>query len=483
MALPKLTSENRSSLFNLIGITSGIIIGFYLKYFYKNKSWNNRELMQLQFIGELFLRSVNCLILPLIISSIVCASCRVCKSKNIGLMAFYYYTTTTVLGITLCVVLAQTIQPGKFYQNDELLKIKYNKKFITTDILLDLLRYIICLNNFIYLENNLIVFFKNYLRNLVPDNLIEACISQYQTILIEPENSNKDIYQWNISHRYGAGTNVLGVVSFSLLLGISIGKMKEKGKPLEELFQSLSDIVTEIMSWLMTLIPIGVLFLIPGKLLETQDIGIMLSRLGIYVLTVLLGLFIQGFIILPFVYFICTNKSPIEIFKNIGPAIITAIGTSSSTATIPMTLKCLDKIGVNKKVSRFVVPLGATINMDGIALYETIGAIFIIQLRGFDYSLMGIISIAIMCTVSCIGAAGLPSGGHVMLIVVLESIGIPPEDVTLIITIDCFVDRLRTAVNIIADALGASLISHYCHDEISTIELNEFQQLQMPFVE
>lgn len=148
MALIKLTTENRSSLFNLIGITSGIIIGFCLKYFYKNKSWSDRELMQLQFVGELFLRSVNCLILPLIISSIVCASCRVCKSKNIGLMAFYYYTTTTVLGITLCVVLAQTIQPGKFYQNP--LKIEYSKKFITTDILLDLLRYVNCSNNFIY---------------------------------------------------------------------------------------------------------------------------------------------------------------------------------------------------------------------------------------------------------------------------------------------------------------------------------------------
>ncbi|XP_011306752.1 excitatory amino acid transporter 3 [Fopius arisanus] len=437
-------SEKHSTIFTLIGVICGFIIGIILKSF-TSQPWADRNIMYFQFPGELFLRSVNCLIIPLIVSSIVSATCRVSDSGSIGIKAAMYYFTTTTLGITLSVLLAVTIQPGRFHkiQNEGF---QFSQEFVTTDTFLDLIR------------------------NLVTDNLVKSCMYQYQTVLINRENvtddsQEGDIYSWVISHKDNPGTNVLGLVGFSLLLGVAIGRTKDQGKPLLDFFRTLSDVSMMVMDSIIMVVPIGVLFLIPAKILQTEDIGGMMSRLGVYIATVFLGLLIHGLIVLPTVYFICTRKSPFTILSKIGPAIITAIGTSSSTATVPVTLKCLDGLNINRKVSRFMVPIGATINMDGIALYETIGALFIIQLRGLEFSLPGVIAIAITCTVSCIGAAGLPNGGYVMLIVVLQSIGIPAEDVTLIITIDCFVDRIRTTVNIIADALGSSLVSHFTEPE------------------
>lgn len=190
------------------------------------------------------------------------------------------------------------------------------------------------------------------------------------------------------------------------------------------------------------------------------DFSLIFKQLGAYILTVFIGLILQGFLILPILYFLLTRRSPYKIIMKLGPAFATAFGTSSSTATVPVTIKCLEEVGIDPKVLKFVVPIGATINMDGIALYETVGAIFIIQMRGLNFSLFKIITISITCTISCIGAAGLPSGGYVMLIMVLNSIGVPVDDIALIIAIDCFVDRFRTTINIISDALGSGIISY-----------------------
>ncbi|XP_043283977.1 excitatory amino acid transporter 3-like [Venturia canescens] len=444
--------EHRLTIATLVGIFSGGLIGAVLKNF-TEQPWTERAIMFFQFPGDVFLRTVNMLIIPLVVSSIVSASCNLSKSGTIGLKALYYYTATTTLGITLSVILSQTIRPGEIHRNDNSTIAGGSKNFIATDIFLDLFR------------------------NLFTDNIVTACVSQYQTFLIEPSNASSDdgdsIYFWKISSRETDGTNILGLVMWSLLLGIAIGHIGNRGKPLLHFFDSLSGVMMMTMDKVTQLAPFGVLFLVPGKILETDDIGAMLTRLGVYVMTVFLGLIIHGLVVLPTLYFVCTRKSPFKILAKVGPAFVTACGTSSSTATVPMTLKCLDRIGVDRKVSRFVVPLGATINMDGIALYETIGAMFIIQLRGLDISLIKVIAISITCTVSCIGAAGLPNGGYMMLILVLNSIGIPASDVMLIITIDCLVDRFRTTVNIVADSLGAGVISHLTRNEEALERLDE----------
>jgi len=321
-------------------------------------------------------------------------------------------------------------------------------------------------------------------RNLLPENLVHACMYQHQTVLKQPANASTEvsvpIEEWPITSEYVAGTNVLGLVFHSLLLGVTIGKTGIRGKPLSDFFNCLADVMMGIMEWITLIAPFGVSFLIAGRMLEIDDLSDIISRLGFYILTVFVGLLLQGFVILPFLHWITTRRSPYKIISKLGPAFATAIGTSSSTATVPYTIRCLEDLGVNSKITKFIIPIGAAINMDGIALYETIGAIFIIQLRGLQFSLLKIIIISITCTVSCVGAAGIPSGGYMMLIMVLNSIGVPAEDVTLIIAVDWFVDRFRTTINIIGDALGASIISRFCkkdleedlEDEIRPLETN-----------
>lgn len=429
----------------IIGAAGGITLGLTIKQL-SAEPWTERELMYIKFPGELFMRLVNCLILPLITSSIISATCNVTKSGHIGVMALYYYTTTTVLGIALSILLVQTIKPGVILRNEDAIFKTTERYYMTIDTLLDLLR------------------------NLIPDNLIAACLTQYQTILKKPENSEDPIEKWPLSSEHISGTNVLGLVFLCLLIGLAIGSVGSSGKPLFTFFQALSEVMMKIMDWVIMAVPLSVLCLITGKILEVDDFGTLIQQLGIYVLVVFSGLIIQGFILLPLVYFLATRCNPYKVISEIGPALVTACGTSSSTATVPVTIKCLDSIGIDRNVSRFTIPIGATINMDGIALYETIGAIFIIQLHGLEFSTMKIIVISVTCTISCIGAAGLPNGGYVMLIMVLNSVGVPAEDVSLIIAIDWFVDRFRTTINIVADALGAGIISHHCKKDISNIE-------------
>ncbi|XP_014211276.1 excitatory amino acid transporter 3-like [Copidosoma floridanum] len=443
----------------LLGISFGVLLGLGLKR-WTTQPWNERQLMYLYFPGELFLRVVNCLILPLVVSSIISASAGLGKSGSIGRMALFYYITTTTLGITLCVFLSETIRPGEWgatVANDSNVtnhQPESQVKFVTVDTLLDLMR------------------------NLFPENLIQACLSQYQTVLLEPDQSNApatepevSLYEMGISHRYTPGTNVLGLVFFGLVFGLTLGTMPDNNKqPLHDFFQSLAAAVAEMIDYAIRAAPIAVVFLIASKILRSsrdhhhheqqyEEAALEAQRLGVFVSTVFAGLAIQALVALPLAYLAIAYRSPYRLLAKIGPALATAFGTSSSTATVPTTIRCLDQVGVDPQVSRFVAPIGATINMDGIALYETLGALFIMQMRRVELSIVQTVAISITCTLSCIGAAGMPSGGYAMLIMVLNSLGIPAEDVALIIAVDSFVDRFRTMVNIVADCLGAGIIS------------------------
>ncbi|XP_047347423.1 excitatory amino acid transporter 3-like [Vespa velutina] len=419
-----------------LGVSGGVIFGLVLKYC-TPQPWSQRKIMYIKFPGEIFMSLTNSIILPLVVSSVVSATCNLSKSGPIGLMALCYYSVTTSIGIILSVILTQSIRPGKLLNNENLTSDLASKHFMTIDTLLDLLR------------------------NLISDNLIKACFMQYQTVLKEPENTTKvPINEWAITHQDIPGTDVIGLVFFSLLLGLAAGKLGEKNRPLLNVIDSFSQVMMNIMNWIIMIAPIGTFFLIPGRILEMTDFSLIFKQLGAYILTVFIGLILQGFLILPILYFLLTRRSPYKIIMKLGPAFATAFGTSSSTATVPVTIKCLQELGIDPKVLRFVVPIGATINMDGIALYETVGAIFIIQMRGLNFSLFKIIAISITCTISCIGAAGLPSGGYMMLIMVLNSIGVPVDDIALIIAIDCFVDRFRTTINIISDAFASGIISY-----------------------
>lgn len=311
-------------------------------------------------------------------------------------------------------------------------------------------------------------------RNMFPPNLVQAAISQFQTALIPPTEEeiakagrNLTLYDWKITKKSEEQPNLMGLVVFSVIMGVTLSRMGISGKPLLDFFCSLGAAMMIITNWVIWISPIGVFFLIAGKLLEMESFEVIVGQLGMYFMTVMLGLFIHGFIILPIYFTVCTRKLPFRFIGNLSQALFTAFGTASSNATLPVSMRLLEtKNGVDTRVSRFVMPIGATINMDGTALYEAVAAIFISQVRNVGLSLGQLIAVSITATAASIGAAGIPQAGLVTMVMVLDTVGLPPEDVTLIIAVDWLLDRFRTTINVLGDSLGAGIVNHLSKREL-----------------
>ncbi|XP_054630388.1 solute carrier family 1 member 3a isoform X3 [Dunckerocampus dactyliophorus] len=264
------------------------------------------------------------------------------------------------------------------------------------------------------------------------------------------------------------GVNALGLVVFSMCFGLIIGSMREQGQPLRDFFDCLNEAIMRLVAIIMWYAPIGILFLIAGKIVEMDDITSMGGQLGMYTVTVICGLLIHAILVLPTLYFIVTRKNPFIFIAGLLQALITALGTSSSSATLPITFKCLEENNkVDKRVTRFVLPVGATINMDGTALYEALAAIFIAQVNNYDLNFGQILTISITATAASIGAAGIPQAGLVTMVIVLTSVGLPTDDITLIIAVDWFLDRLRTTTNVLGDSIGAGIVEHLSRHELT----------------
>ncbi|ROL52093.1 Excitatory amino acid transporter 5 [Anabarilius grahami] len=262
------------------------------------------------------------------------------------------------------------------------------------------------------------------------------------------------------------GMNVLGIVIFSATMGIMLGRMGPNGSALVNFCQSLNEAVLKIVAIVIWYFPFGIVFLVAGKILEMSDPSAMGKKLGFYAITVVMGLILHGLFILPSMYFFITKKSPIVYIRGILQALLISLATSSSSATLPITFKCLlENNHIDRRIIRFVLPVGATINMDGTALYEAVAAIFIAQVNNYELDFGQIITISITATAASIGAAGIPQAGLVTMVIVLTSVGLPTDDITLIIAVDWALDRFRTMVNVMGDALATGIMAHICRKD------------------
>ncbi|GAB6028821.1 hypothetical protein CHUAL_004630 [Chamberlinius hualienensis] len=458
----KCLKSNVLTILTMTSVLAGVGLSIILRQ--RTEKWTQREIMYITFPGDLFLRMLKCLILPLIVSSMVAAlgGLDLKLSGKIGVRAIVYYMVTTFMAVILGIILVSSIHPGAG-NPDEIVRAGDSGNVTTVDTLMDLIR------------------------NLFPPNIVESCISYYRTVLVQPtelplsnltdflnatdENATlsaaQDLYSWEIKSEVAAGTNILGLVSFSIILGIAIGYMQEKGKPLLQFFHAMGEAMMLLTSWVIWLSPIGILFLVCGKMLEMKTFSVIIGQLGMYFLTVMIGLFIHGFLVIPAIYAITTRSLPFQFIVNLFEALITAFGTASSSATLPVTLRCLeDKNGVDRRVARFVIPIGATINMDGTALYEAVAAIFIAQVRRVPLDAGKIVAVSITATAASIGAAGIPQAGLITMVMVLNAVGLPAEDVTLIIVVDWLLDRFRTLINVLGDSVGAGIVNHLSKAEL-----------------
>jgi len=465
-AIGRVLRQNLLTIATMGGVVAGIVLGVVLKSS-KEEQWSMRDAMYVKYVGTLFLSMLKCVIIPLVIPSLISAigSMDLSLSSKVGVRAIVYYLVTTVFAVILGIILVVSIRPGGGQEHlSEESDLSKRRNITTADTLMDLVR------------------------NMFPPNIVAATMHQTKLELVYPgENNvtdsegniiidvgNKDT--WKFKKMQSNSTNILGLVVFAVVTGIAIAQCGEDGKPLLKFFESISIVMMKVTTWIIHLAPVGVCFLIAGQILEMEDVAGEFAKLGYYFFTVLLGLAIHGCLVLPVLFGLITRSLPFRFIANMGNAIVTAFGTASSSATLPVTINALEeKNKVDSRISRFVLPIGATINMDGTALYEAVAALFIAQLSGVEPNIGQIIAISITATAASIGAAGIPQAGLVTMVMVLDTVGLPSESVSIILSVDWLLDRFRTAINVLGDSIGAGIVNHLSKEELLRLDKQEHE--------
>ena len=361
-------------------------------------------------MGDIFIKALKMIIIPLIFTSIISGIANVGSGDNLGRLGFKtigYYLSTSTAALFTGLVIVNIFKPGVgadlgFANQVEGLGVAKES-------------------------------FGSTLMNIVPDNLFVAMV----------ENQ------------------MLSIIFFAILMGFFITKTKEKSqKILLGFFDSLFELIMKITLFVIRFTPYGIFGIVAKQIAENNDLGELFSRLGLFMLVVILALFIHGFIVLPLVLKAIGRVSPIKHFNAMRTPLITAFSTSSSNATLPLTMNAVKKnSGVSTKISSFTLPLGATVNMDGTALYELVAAMFIAQAYGIELTFTEQIIGVLTGLLASIGAAGIPMAGLVMISVVLSAMGLPLEGVGLILAVDRILDMFRTTVNVWSDSCGAVIIA------------------------
>ncbi|KAM7246028.1 hypothetical protein CapIbe_002326 [Capra ibex] len=467
--------RNGLLILSVLSVTVGCLLGFFLR----TRRLSPQEISYFQFPGELLMRMLKMLILPLVVSSLMSglASLDAKTSSRLGILTVAYYLWTTFVAVIVGIIMVSIIHPGGAAQK-EMTEQSGKPIMSSADPLLDLIR------------------------NMFPANLVEATFKQYRTkttpvvkspTVASEEAPSRRILIYGVQEENGSrvqnfaldltpppevvyksepgtsdGMNVLGIVIFSATMGIMLGRMGDSGAPLVSFCQCLNESVMKIVAVAVWYFPFGIVFLIAGKILEMDNPTTVGKKLGFYAVTVVCGLVVHGLFILPLLYFFITKKNPIVFIRGILQALLIALATSSSSATLPITFKCLlENNHIDRRIARFVLPVGATINMDGTALYEAVAAIFIAQVNNYELDFGQIITISITATAASIGAAGIPQAGLVTMVIVLTSVGLPTDDITLIIAVDWALDRFRTMINVLGDALAAGIMAHVCRKDFA----------------
>ncbi|KAJ8247523.1 hypothetical protein GJAV_G00247360 [Gymnothorax javanicus] len=463
--------QNMLLTLTVLGVIVGSVSGTLLRYVSPLPS---DIIMIIGFPGEILMRMLKMVILPLIISSLITglAGLDAKSSGRLGTRAMVYYMSTTIVAALLGVVLVLAIHPGNPKLKARLGAGNKNDEVSSLDAFLDLIR------------------------NLFPENLIQACFQQIQTVTKKVEqipdyteevNSTMDDFLLSGTKappqpvivikkalQFKGGMNVLGLIGFFIAFGICMGKMGDKARLMLDFFNILNEIVMRLVTMIMWYSPLGIACLI--WIISIKDLEVVARQLGLYMVTVVVGLIIHGGIFLPLIYFVIVRKNPFTFFMGMFQAWITALGTASSAGTLPVTFRCLEEnLGIDKRVTRFVLPVGATINMDGTALYEAVAAIFIAQMNGIQLDPGQIVTVSLTATLASVGAASIPSAGLVTMLLILTAVGLPTQDISLLVAVDWLLDRFRTSVNVVGDSFGAGIVYHLSKEELDSLDSNHMR--------
>ncbi|XP_064173758.1 neutral amino acid transporter A isoform X1 [Anguilla rostrata] len=425
---------------------SGVLAGVGLGMMVRNMNLTRAQMTYFAFPGEMLLRMLKMIILPLVVCSLIsgAASLDTRSLGKLGGIAVSYFLVTTLIASAIGVALAFIIKPGVgaggLNSNKLGLEtVSANKE--TTDSFLDLAR------------------------NLFPANLVAAAFRSYATnykMITAGNNTNGTlIYEKVPVGMEIEGMNILGLVLFAMVFGVALRKLGDEGEELIRFFNAFNEATMVLVSWIMWYVPIGIMFLVGSKIVEMEDVVLLVTSLGKYIFASILGHMIHGGIVLPLIYFGFTRKNPFSFLAGLITPFTTAFATCSSSATLPTMMKCVEENnGVDKRISRFILPIGATVNMDGAAIFQCVAAVFIAQLNNTELNAGQIFTILVTATASSVGAAGIPAGGIITIAIILEAIGLPTNDLSLMLAVDWIVDRTTTVVNVEGDALGAGILHH-----------------------
>ncbi len=394
-------NKNWLLYFILVGIVLGGICGW----------WFGPQMMAVAWIGEIFLNALKMLVIPLIISSLIVGISGlgdITKVGKTGLITLVYFMTTTGISVVIGLCMVNLIDPGlsveMVMEIPEKVAGKEDKGII--DILM----------------------------SFISPNLVKSMMEM----------------------------DILPIIIFSLVFGGALTTLGEKGKIVINFFDAVNEAIMKMVHLVLYLAPLGIFALIASKLGAAgggDAFWAELMKIGKYAFTVIAALLLHALVVLPAILIFVTRRSPIKFFKGASAALTTAFSTASSSATLPVTIECAEENNkVSRRASLFVLPIGATVNMDGTAMYEAIAAIFIAQMIGVDLGFTEQIIIFVTATLAAIGAAGIPEAGLVTMIMVLQSVGLPLEGIGMLLSIDWFLDRCRTTVNVWGDSIGAAVV-------------------------
>ncbi len=401
--------ENKLVIAIFIGGLAGIMCGWLF----------GPKMLAIAWIGDLFLDALKMMIIPLIVGAVISGVTSlgdIRKLGKVGGITLLYYASTTACAVLIGLIMVNVIQPGD--------GINYQTETISESI-----------------SNRDNINLTELVRSLISPNIISAA----------------------------SNTQLLPIIVFCLLFGAALTTLGKNKTTIISFFDALNEAMMKLVIWIMVFAPLGVFCLVAGQFGKVgggSAIKNELVAVGSYFFTVILGLTCH--FLLLFIILIIFSKQGREYLFKLLRALLTAFGTASSSATLPLTMKCALEAGIDKRSVKFVLPIGATINMDGTALYESVAVMFIAQTYGISMGMEQQVIIFITATLAAIGAAGIPQAGLVTMLIVLNAVNLPAEGIGLILAVDWLLDRFRTTVNVWGDSVGAAIVEAYLPAETAS---------------
>ena len=403
-------------------IIIGLVLGLAYGILSSVSGWSSFTSDWIAPFGTIFINLLKLIAVPLVLCSLITGVASLSdlkKLSRIGGKTIAIYLFTTTIAVTLGLVLVNTMQPGNQVPED----------------------------------------MKIQLQETYRDKAESRAGSAQEVKERGPLQPIVDMVPSNVFQSATSNRNMLQIVFVAILMGIGLIQIPEKkSKPVLAIFEGLNDVIIKLVDIIMLMAPIGVFSLIAQTINKVagNDLGQvleLLSALGFYMLTVIIGLVVHASLTYNGILKIYSSMPLSFFYRGIAPAQLLAFSTSSSGATLPVTMeRCEEELGVSEEVSSFVLPLGATVNMDGTALYQSVAAVFIAQTLGMELTLVDQLTIVLTAVLASIGSAAVPGAGVIMLVIVLEAIGVPSAGIALILGVDRILDMMRTVVNVTGDA-------------------------------